>query len=75
MEAKSRAQAFFGGDPNYQSGESQFSKSSNVRRKIKKLASGDNLNDAPDELDCIGFIEDPDLGLLFEETGKGLWPL
>jgi len=70
LEAKSKAQAYLSGDPNFQSGESQFSKSTNVRRKIKKLASGENLNDAPDELDCIGFTEDPDLGLLFEETGE-----
>jgi hypothetical protein len=41
----------------------------NARRKGRKLTSGD-LGEPVDELDNVGFIEEPDHTLLFETSGK-----
>ncbi len=51
-------------------GISASPKSLNSRRKGRKLTSGDNTEPPTDELDQVGFMDDPDLNLLFETSGK-----
>ena len=51
-------------------GISASPKSLNARRKGRKLTSGDNSEPPTDELDQVGFMDDPDLNLLFETSGK-----
>jgi hypothetical protein len=42
----------------------------NARRKNRKLTSGETNDPPSDELDQVGFVDDPDLNLLFETSGK-----
>ena len=51
-------------------GISASPKSLNSRRKNRKLTSGETTEPLSDELDQVGFVEDPDLNLLFETSGK-----
>jgi hypothetical protein len=51
-------------------GISASPKSLNSRRKARKLTSGDNSEPPTDELDQVGFMDDPDLNLLFETSGN-----
>ena len=51
-------------------GTSASPKGLNSRRKGRKLTSGDNSEPPTDELDQVGFMDDPDLNLLFETSGK-----
>ena len=51
-------------------GISASPKSLNSRRKNRKLTSGEATEPLSDELDQVGFVEDPDLNLLFETSGQ-----
>ena len=44
----------------------------NARRKGRKFTSGDLGSEPMDELDNVGFMEEPDHGLLFESSGEYL---
>jgi hypothetical protein len=61
-----------GGDSPGHGGISASPKSLNSRRKGRKLTWGDNSEPPADELDQVGFMDDPDLNLLFETSGKNL---
>ena len=51
-------------------GISASPKSLNSRRKNRKITSGEISEPLSDELDQVGFVEDPDLNLLFETSGE-----
>ncbi len=51
------------------SGSNSMNNSLNARRKGRKFTSGD-VTEPVDELENVGFSEEPDHNLLFESTGK-----